>query len=175
MGPVSCNFVLLQHLLAQLPSQWLSKMEIILETRAFCQLGSIASQSRVFTFYFFSKMQPQISTNLRTCPEESKSCLYIDFVNAFDKNICLSYWNNLCLSDSWTQPFVKCTYRTYKMLLKIFPFVLYTSPVSPGFAKQIMHILLILCYNGGLVTWTVVSLTTAKFKSHIFSGDDYPS
>jgi hypothetical protein len=26
--------------------------------------------------------------------------------------------------------FVKCTYRTYSMLLKIFPCVLYTSPLS---------------------------------------------
>jgi hypothetical protein len=30
-------------------------------------------------------------------------------------------------------------------------------------------VLLILCYNGSLVTWTVVSLTTAKFKPLIFS------
>jgi hypothetical protein len=33
-----------------------------------------------------------------------------------------------------------------------------------------MHILLILCYNGSLVTWTVVMLTAAKFKPLIFSG-----
>jgi hypothetical protein len=32
--------------------------------------------------------------------------------------------------------------------------------VIPGFAKQITSILLILCYNGSLVIWTVVSLTT---------------
>jgi hypothetical protein len=31
------------------------------------------------------------------------------------------------------------------------------------------HAYLILCYNGSLVTWTVVSLTTAKFKPLIFS------
>jgi hypothetical protein len=31
-----------------------------------------------------------------------------------------------------------------------------------------MPILHILCYNGSLVTLTVVSLTTAKFKPHIF-------
>jgi hypothetical protein len=41
--------------------------------------------------------------------------------------------------------------------------------VSPGFAKQILSILLILCYNGSLVTWTVVSLTSTKFKPCIFS------
>jgi hypothetical protein len=33
-------------------------------------------------------------------------------------------------------------------------------PVSTGFAEQIMPILRILCYNGSLVTWTIVSLTT---------------
>jgi hypothetical protein len=32
-----------------------------------------------------------------------------------------------------------------------------------------MLILRILCYNGSLFTWTVVSLTTAKFKPLIFS------
>jgi hypothetical protein len=52
------------------------------------------------------------------------------------------------------------------------PFVLYKSSVSPGFAKQIMPILFILCYNGSLVTWTVVSLATAKFKSIIFSEEN---
>jgi hypothetical protein len=46
---------------------------------------------------------------------------------------------------------------------------LYKSSVSTVFAKQIMSILRILCYNGSLVTWTVVSLTTAKFKPLIFS------
>jgi hypothetical protein len=43
------------------------------------------------------------------------------------------------------------------------------SSVSTGFAEQIMPILRILCYNGSLVTWTVVSLITAKFKLLIFS------
>jgi hypothetical protein len=42
------------------------------------------------------------------------------------------------------------------------------SSVSTGFAKQIMLILCILCYNGSLVTRTVESLTTTKFTSYIF-------
>jgi hypothetical protein len=42
------------------------------------------------------------------------------------------------------------------------------SSVSTGFARQIMPILRILCYNGSLVTGTVVSLTAAKFKPLIF-------
>jgi hypothetical protein len=46
---------------------------------------------------------------------------------------------------------------------------IYRSSVNPRFAKQIIPISLILRYNGSLVTWTVVSLTTAKFKPLIFS------
>jgi hypothetical protein len=47
--------------------------------------------------------------------------------------------------------------------------IIYKSSVSTGFAKQIMLIVCILFYNGSLVIWTVVSLTTAKFKRLIFS------
>jgi hypothetical protein len=36
------------------------------------------------------------------------------------------------------------------------------SSVSTGFTKQITPMLRILCYNGSLVTWTVVRLTTTK-------------
>jgi hypothetical protein len=51
------------------------------------------------------------------------------------------------------------------MLQKNFCFCpTHKSSVSTGFAGQIMPILHILCCNGCLVTWTVVSLTTAKFK-----------
>jgi hypothetical protein len=46
---------------------------------------------------------------------------------------------------------------------------IYKSFVSPGSAMQIMPILFSLCYNGSLVTWTVISLTAAKFKPLIFS------
>jgi hypothetical protein len=34
------------------------------------------------------------------------------------------------VSYEYAWPFVKCTYRTYNMLLKIFPFALYTCPMS---------------------------------------------
>jgi hypothetical protein len=58
------------------------------------------------------------------------------------------------------------------MLLKISSFcTTHKSSVSTGFTEQIMPILRILCYNGSLFTWTVVSLTIAKFKSvwlHLF-------
>jgi hypothetical protein len=58
--------------------------------------------------------------------------------------------------------FVKCTYHTYSMLLKILLCALY---MSPGFANQIMSIL---CYNGSLVAWTVVTWTTTMCKHLIF-------
>jgi hypothetical protein len=45
----------------------------------------------------------------------------------------------------------------------------HTSSVSTGFRHQFMPLLRILCYNGILITWTVVSLTNAKFKPLIFS------
>jgi hypothetical protein len=60
--------------------------------------------------------------------------------------------------------FVNYTYRTYSIL----HYIRVQSSVSPGFAKQIMPILLIY-YNGSLVTGTVVSSTAAKFKPLIFS------
>jgi hypothetical protein len=34
------------------------------------------------------------------------------------------------VSYEYAWPFIKCTYRTYSMLLKILPFALYTSPLS---------------------------------------------
>jgi hypothetical protein len=43
------------------------------------------------------------------------------------------------------------------------------SPVSTGFTEKIKPILRILCYNGSLVTWMVISLTATKFKPLIFS------
>jgi hypothetical protein len=55
-------------------------------------------------------------------------------------------------------------------VIEILPFALHTkSWVSTGFAKQIMPSLRILRYNGSLITWMVVSLSTAKFKPLIFS------
>jgi hypothetical protein len=45
----------------------------------------------------------------------------------------------------------------------------FKSSVSTVFENQIMRISRILFYNSSSVTWTVVSLTTAKFKPLIFS------
>jgi hypothetical protein len=56
------------------------------------------------------------------------------------------------------------------MLFKIASFcTTHKSSVSTCFAEQIMPILHILCCNGCLATWTVVSLATSKFKRPIFS------
>jgi hypothetical protein len=49
----------------------------------------------------------------------------------------------------------------------------YEYYISPGVGKQVMPVLLILCYNGSLVTLMVVSLTAGKFKPLIFSMSDF--
>jgi hypothetical protein len=41
---------------------------------------------------------------------------------------------------------------------------MFRRKISPPYSRSIMCILRILCYNGSLVTWTVVSLTTAKLS-----------
>jgi hypothetical protein len=77
----------------------------------------------------------------------------------------LSHMNMLGLSSS-----VRMAHANIVLQKILFFFcTTYKSSVSTGFAEQIMLTLRILCYNGSLVTWTVVSLTTAKFKPLIFS------
>jgi hypothetical protein len=61
--------------------------------------------------------------------------------------------------------FVKCTYRTYSMLLKILPFTLHTNPLQVQ-ALQSRSCLSYLAY-ATTPTWTVASLAAAKFKSQI--------
>jgi hypothetical protein len=80
------------------------------------------------------------------------------------------WWEDVIVSYEYARHFVKCTFYTYRILLKMSYFcTTHKSSVSIGFTEQIMPILRILCYNGSLVTWTVVGLTTAKFKPLIFS------
>jgi hypothetical protein len=64
-------------------------------------------------------------------------------------------------------PFVKCTFP--RVVENSSLCTTHTSSVSRGFAEQIMPNLRILCYNGSLVIWTVVSLTAAKLKPFVFS------
>jgi hypothetical protein len=56
---------------------------------------------------------------------------------------------------------------------KFFVCTIHKSSVSIGFANQIMPIIRIICYNGSLVIWEVVSFTTAKFKPLIYSVSDF--
>jgi hypothetical protein len=85
-------------------------------------------------------------------------------VNTLCKVVCKNH------SYEYAWPFIKYTYCTYSILLKMFSFcTLHKSSVGTGFAKHIMHILRILCYNGSLGTRTVVKWTTTKFKTLIFS------
>jgi hypothetical protein len=74
-----------------------------------------------------------------------------------NEKIGLSLMNMLCLSS------VHIT-RTACHRIFFFFCTIHKSSVSTGFARQIMPVLRILHYNGNLVTWSAVSLTTAKFK-----------
>jgi hypothetical protein len=92
-------------------------------------------------------------------------------LNSFDNSpyVTSSLTRRWVFSYEYAWPFVKCTFHLYNVIEKSSFCTVYKSSVSPDFAKQIMSILLILCYNGSLVTWTVVSLTTPQFKPLIFS------
>jgi hypothetical protein len=62
--------------------------------------------------------------------------------------------------------FVKCTYLIYIMLLKI----LHCAQVfCQSRLCKADHVFLILCYNGSLITSTVVSVTTATYNSLMLS------
>jgi hypothetical protein len=80
----------------------------------------------------------------------------------FPSIICIHVTNRLVL--------VKYTYRTHirnilqKILLQYIKLV-----VRPGFVKQLTSALPILCRDGSLVTWKVISLTDTKCKLLIFS------
>jgi hypothetical protein len=75
----------------------------------------------------------------------------------------LSLMNMLGFSSSVHFAYTVC-YRRNSWLCAT-----HKSFVSTGVSEQIMPILHFLCHNGSLVTWTVASLTTAKFNPLIFS------
>jgi hypothetical protein len=84
-------------------------------------------------------------------------------------------WHPLWLEDwfvsfeyAWTS--VKCTYCIYSILPKIFPLHYTQALCQYRLLKYIMIILhsLWICYNGSLITWAIISLTTTKFKRLIF-------
>jgi hypothetical protein len=75
-----------------------------------------------------------------------------------------------CVCLSWTSLALRQVYVSHieHVIENSSLCTIYKSSVSTGFAKQIISVLPILCYNSSLVTWTVVSLTSAKFKPLIF-------
>jgi hypothetical protein len=76
--------------------------------------------------------------------------------------VCLLW---ICLASRQ----VYISHILYSMLLKMYSFcTTHMSSLSKSFTEQIMPILRILCYNGSLVTWTVLSFTTFKFKPLVF-------
>jgi hypothetical protein len=75
----------------------------------------------------------------------------------------LSLMNVLGFSSSVHLAHVICYWKFFLFALK------HKSSVSRGFAEQIMHILRIFYYNGSLVIWTVVSLTTATSWLALYS------
>jgi hypothetical protein len=112
----------------------------------FC-LGSKPLEDRDQVLFFFFATEP--------------FALYCLCNTLSDERMGLSLKNMLGLSSSVRIAHVACYW-------KINLCALCRSPLSPGFAKHIMSGLFILCYNGSLVTLTVVSLTAAKFNPLIF-------
>jgi hypothetical protein len=86
-----------------------------------------------------------------------------------------------CVTSSLTRGWARLLWIGFALLLssvriahiacywKLFLFIIYKSSVSTGVAKRFVPILRIICYNGSLVTRSVVSLPTAKFKPLIIS------
>jgi hypothetical protein len=131
------------------------------------QLTLCQSQS-----YFTTGGLPPISLSLLQAPWDPRSEI------PPPNNPC---WNSPYVTSSLARrwvcllwiawPFIKCTFHAHSMSFCS----THTSSVSTGFEEQIMPILHILCYNGSLVTWMVVSLTTAKFNHLIFSMSGFAS
>jgi hypothetical protein len=127
----------------QLPASHFSQLQL--------STDSIVTQSQNRS-YFTTGGLPPISSSWHQAPWESRP------ENFFQ----LNPWGNSAYATSsltrrWVLPLMYMLGLSNK------------SSVCPDFAEQIMPILLILCYNGTLVTWTVVSLVTAMFKPLIFS------
>jgi hypothetical protein len=57
----------------------------------------------------------------------------------------------------------------YHVTVDLSFFTICKSFVSPGLRKHVIAILLIISKIGSLVTWTVVSLFSAKFKPFVLS------
>jgi hypothetical protein len=88
-------------------------------------------------------------------------CSHSPYITSSNKKMALSFTNMLGLSSSTCIAHIACYWKFF-LLNYIQVLCLYRL-------CKANHAYLILCYNSSLVTWTVVSLTTAKFKPLIFS------
>jgi hypothetical protein len=113
---------------------------------------------------------PPISSSWRQAPWDPRPDFFFQLNSCGNSPyVASSLTRRWVVSHEYAWYFVKCTFHTCSMLLNISSFyATHKSSVSTGFTEQIKPILRILCYNGSLVTWTVVGLTTAKFKLLIF-------
>jgi hypothetical protein len=82
----------------------------------------------------------------------------LSLYNILSEKMGLSVMNMLGFSSSVRIAHIACYWKCSSFCTT------HKSSVSTGFGKQIIPISHILCYNGSLVTWTVVSLTAAKFQ-----------
>jgi hypothetical protein len=114
--------------------------------------------------YFTTGGLLPISSSWRQAPWGSRPDIFFNWTLAAIVIMKHPLWREHRFAPcEYAWPFVKCTYGTYSMLMKVLPVALYTSPlVSTGFAMRIMPILRILCYNGNLVIWTVVKFDYRK-------------
>jgi hypothetical protein len=79
------------------------------------------------------------------------------YVISLDETMGLSLMNRLCLCQMYVS-------RILYVIDNSWYCTIHKASLSTGFAKIIMPVLPILCYNGSLVTGTVVSLTAARLS-----------
>jgi hypothetical protein len=133
-------------------------------------LGDLQSQSQSQSYFTTGGLQP-ISSSWRQVSWSSREEIFffnwtlavadLDVTSLMRRWICLLW---ICLA--FCQVYV--SYIQHVIENSSFC-TIYKSSISTGFAKQIMPILRILCYNGSVVILTVVSLNTVNFKPLMFS------
>jgi hypothetical protein len=83
--------------------------------------------------YFTTGGLLPISSSWRKAPSDPRPEIFFNWTLAVIHVVFMLHplWReDGFVSYEYAWPFVKCTYRTYSMLLKILPFALYTSPLS---------------------------------------------
>jgi hypothetical protein len=107
-------------------------------------------------------------------PDDGKSKKKNNYsVNPYGPSPCVtSSLTRGCICLLWIGlAFVKSTHRMYSRILNIFRFTIYKNPLSVQDlqGRTCLYYLLYATMAAYSVTWTVVSLTTAKFKHPTFS------